>query len=142
MLYKGFISELFVPDMDPTEDWYYKTYFDSGEFGFGQSASSLQPLTDCPSNAAFLDAFYQSSNGSPVQISNAFCIFEKYSGDVMWRHTEIEIPNQVVYINIMSILHFLILIYYNYHSRLRLSYFEDKMPILHLISVMLLSFPL
>ncbi|KAK7357479.1 hypothetical protein VNO80_16767 [Phaseolus coccineus] len=64
VLYKGFISELFVPYQDPTEEWYYTTYFDS--------------------------------DGSPVKIPNAFCIFEKYAGDIMWRHTEISIPNQVI----------------------------------------------
>ncbi|KAI9114853.1 hypothetical protein K1719_013866 [Acacia pycnantha] len=87
---------MFVPYMDPTTDWYFKTYFDCGEFGFGQSASSLQPLSDCPSNAAFLDAFYQNSHGSPVQVPNAFCIFQKYAGDIMWRHTETGIPNKVI----------------------------------------------
>ena len=59
--------------------------------------SSLQPLTDCPPNAEFIDAYYASSDGTPVKISNAFCIFEKYAGDIMWRHTEISIPNEVVH---------------------------------------------
>ncbi|CAI8604703.1 unnamed protein product [Vicia faba] len=57
VLYKGFISEVFVPYQDPTEE--------------------------C-------------SDGTPVKISNAFCIFEKYAGDIMWRHTEIALPNEVI----------------------------------------------
>ncbi|CAH2034759.1 unnamed protein product [Thlaspi arvense] len=92
VLYKGHISEIFVPYMDPSEEWYSNTFFDCGEFGCGQRAVSLAPYTDCPGNAAFMDGVFASQDGTPIKISNVMCIFEKYAGDIMWRHTEAEIP--------------------------------------------------
>ncbi|GMY27430.1 amine oxidase [copper-containing] alpha 2, peroxisomal-like [Fagus crenata] len=96
VLYRGFISELFVPYMNPTEEWYYKNFFDCGEFGFGQSAVSLKPLADCPTNAVFLDLYYAAEDGTLVKISNTFCIFENHAGDIMWRLTELGIPGEVI----------------------------------------------
>lgn len=96
VLYRGYISEFFVPYMDPTSSWYFKTFLDSGEFGFGQSMVSLEPLADWPSNAAFLDAYFAGEDGVLVKTTNAFCVFQKYAGDIMWRHTESEIHDEEV----------------------------------------------
>nr|KYP69818.1 Primary amine oxidase [Cajanus cajan] len=95
VLYRGYISELFVPYQDPTEEWYYKTYFDAGEFGFGQSMVSLEPLHDCPPQAQFLDMYFAGRDGTPQHLENAICVFEQYGG-ISWRHTETGIPNEEI----------------------------------------------
>ncbi|KAK2664781.1 hypothetical protein Ddye_003355 [Dipteronia dyeriana] len=51
VMYKGFSSELFVPYMDPDENWYFKTYMDAGEYGLGVTALPLLPLNDSPREA-------------------------------------------------------------------------------------------
>ncbi|KAH1221577.1 Primary amine oxidase 2 [Glycine max] len=68
----------------------------SGEFGFGQSMVSLEPLADWPSNAAFLDAYFAGEDGVLVKTTNAFCVFQKYAGDIMWRHIESEIHDEEI----------------------------------------------
>ncbi|KAL3626249.1 hypothetical protein CASFOL_029798 [Castilleja foliolosa] len=96
VLYKGYISELFVPYQDPSEEWYFKTFLDIGEFGFGLCTMPLQPNTDCPENAVFLDGYYTTRDGDIARISNVFCVFERYAGDVMWRHSEAALPGDPV----------------------------------------------
>ena len=99
VLYKGFASELFVPYMDPTEGWYFRTYMDAGEYGLGLQCMSLQPLNDCPRNAYYMDATFIDADGKPYIRSNMICIFESYAGDIAWRHTESPISDQEVLYN-------------------------------------------
>ena len=49
--------------MDPTEGWYWRTYMDSGEYGFGIFLSPLTPGVDCPAYATFLPAVVHADDG-------------------------------------------------------------------------------
>ncbi|KAG2255918.1 hypothetical protein Bca4012_092954 [Brassica carinata] len=65
VLYKGHLSEMFIPYMVPvSNDWYSITYLDYGDFGCGQSTVSLEPYNDCPANDAFMDGVFESQDGT------------------------------------------------------------------------------
>lgn len=89
VLYQAHLSEVFVPYMDPDEGWYWRTYMDSGEYGFGIFLSPLRPGVDCPAHATFLPAAVHQDSGAPAEIPDAVCIFERDIGDPAWRHYEI-----------------------------------------------------
>lgn len=88
VLYKGFPSELFVPYMDPGEAWYFKTFMDAGEYGIGALTLSLVPLNDCPRNSYYMDGVFVASDGKPYVQPDIICIFERYTGDISWRHSD------------------------------------------------------
>lgn len=89
VLYQAHLSEVFVPYMDPDIGWYFRTYMDSGEYGFGIFLSPLKAGVDCPDYARFLPAVVHDDAGAPVEIPDALCIFERSVGDPAWRHYEI-----------------------------------------------------
>jgi len=82
-------SEMFVPYMDPSQTWAYRAYMDIGEYGFGALASPLKPGSDCPANARFLDATISDDHGKPLTIKNVICVFERDTGEPLWRHYEV-----------------------------------------------------
>ena len=89
VLYQAHLSEVFVPYMDPAQGWYFRTYMDSGEYGFGLFLTPLTAGVDCPGHATFLPALVNDDQGSPLEIPNAICVFERYIGDPAWRHFEV-----------------------------------------------------
>ena len=87
--YQITLSEMFVPYMDPDDAWYFRSYMDIGEYGFGLLASQLQPGIDCPESATFLDATLADDMGQPFTASGVTCVFERNTGDPNWRHAEL-----------------------------------------------------
>jgi primary-amine oxidase len=81
-------SEMFVPYMDATPTWAFRSYMDIGEYGFGGLASPLRPGQDCPATATFLNLTIADSKGEPVALKGVVCVFERPSGDPLWRHDE------------------------------------------------------
>ncbi len=88
VLYQASLSELFVPYMDPDVGWYFRTYMDAGEYGVGRLAAPLEAGLDCPPNAVFLPAVFADDWGDPYTREQATCLFERYAGNVAWRHYE------------------------------------------------------
>jgi primary-amine oxidase len=79
---------MFVPYMDADYGWQSRTYFDTGEYGAGLAASSLEPGVDCPETASFLPVDFADDKGQPFTTPRAVCVFERSAGDPIWRHYE------------------------------------------------------
>lgn len=94
VLYQGSLAEIFVPYQDPSANWYYRTYMDAGEFGFGLLASPLTPGLDVPANAVLLDALVAAALPDPsvpvvpLPLPRVVGVFERLTGDPAWRHFE------------------------------------------------------
>jgi primary-amine oxidase len=91
VLYEASLSELFVPYMDPEETWASgHVFLDAGEYSasVGGLIKPLRPDVDCPANAKYLSGTFVSSKGAPQIRPQLACLFERYTGDVAWRHQE------------------------------------------------------
>jgi primary-amine oxidase len=75
-----------VPYMSPQKDWYVRTFIDAGEFSAGGLADSLSPGIDCPDHATYIDSVVPAGAGWPTDKPRVACVFERSSGDMIWRH--------------------------------------------------------
>ncbi len=80
------LSEVFVPYMDPSPEWNYRTFLDAGEFGLGYMISPMHAGVDCPEASYLLDLSFPNDIGGTYIRPNALCIFERATGDPAWRH--------------------------------------------------------
>jgi primary-amine oxidase len=88
VLYRASLSEMVVPYGDPHDGFYWRTYFDAGEYGMGRLTNSLKLGCDCLGEIRYLDAVLPDGAGEPQTIENAICIHEEDAG-VLWKHTEL-----------------------------------------------------
>jgi len=88
VLYQAALSELFVPYMDPSPGWYYKTFIDAGEYGMGNMLTGILPGQDCPENATLLDAVLPGVTGRAQTFEKVVAVFERYAGNPAWRHVD------------------------------------------------------
>jgi primary-amine oxidase len=86
ILYEGSLSEIFVPYMDPGVGWYPRNFLDAGEYTAGGLIKPLARAVDCPTDAAYMDMVVVGDDGRPRDVPDVICVFERYAGDVLWRH--------------------------------------------------------
>lgn len=86
VLYEGYMSEIFVPYMDPSFGWAYRNFIDAGEYTAGGLTKPLLKGLDAPDYAHYMDGLVLQDNGRPSPVANLIAIFERESGDPSWRH--------------------------------------------------------
>jgi len=94
VMYQGSLAEIFVPYQDAGTNWYYRTFMDVGEFGFGLLASPLALGLDVPDNAVLLDGLVAAAIPDPslpvipLPLARVMGVFERLTGSPAWRHFE------------------------------------------------------
>jgi primary-amine oxidase len=87
ILYRASLSEMVVPYGDPGPTQNKKNAFDSGEYGMGQCANSLELGCDCLGHIKYFDGVITNSRGELQIIKNAICMHEEDYG-ILWKHTD------------------------------------------------------
>jgi primary-amine oxidase len=77
IMHRAALAEMVVPYGDPHDGFYWRTYFDAGEYGMGRCTNSLQLGCDCLGEIRYMDAVVADRAGEPQPIHNAICIHEE-----------------------------------------------------------------
>ncbi len=85
VLYRASVAEMVVPYGDPHDGYYWRSYFDAGEYGLGKTTNSLELGCDCLGEIYYFDAVLSDSAGEPETIVNAVCMHEEDQG-ILWKH--------------------------------------------------------
>jgi primary-amine oxidase len=89
VIYRASLSEMVVPYGDPGETWFFRNAFDMGEYAMGRFANQLEPLTDAPENAVFLNNIFPNEAGGAFEAPRTVAIFER-DGGLLWKHLDFE----------------------------------------------------
>ncbi len=87
VLHRASLSEMVVPYGDPHDGYYWRSYFDAGEYGIGRLADSLERGCDCLGEIRYLDATLADGAGEPFTVANAICVHEEDAG-IAHKHGE------------------------------------------------------
>jgi primary-amine oxidase len=87
VLYRGSLSEMYIPYGDPSFQQYRKNVFDMGEFGLGIWTNTLELGCDCLGEIRYFDTVISDEFGQPKPIKNAICMHEEDDG-ILWKHLD------------------------------------------------------
>ena len=87
ILQRASIAEMAVPYADPSVGYYWRAYFDAGEYGLGRTANSLVLGCDCLGLIHYFDAVFADEAGEPQMLRNAVCLHEE-DYNVLWKHAD------------------------------------------------------
>src|ERR671934_227743 len=109
VLYRGSVSEMWIPYGDPSPQHYRKNVFDMGEYGVGLLSNSLELGCDCLGEIRYFDGVVNDNDGNPLTITNAICLHEEDYG-ILWKHmdfrtgqTEVRRSRRLVLSNIATV---------------------------------------
>lgn len=93
ILYRASLSDMLVPYGDADPNWSFRNAFDEGEYGIGRMAGPIDPKTDVPANATFVDADFADDRGRPYKVEKAMALYER-DGGIEWKHLDTYVSNQ------------------------------------------------
>ena len=93
VLYRASLSDMLVPYGDADPNWSFRNAFDEGEYGIGRMAGPIDPKTDVPANAVFVDADFADDMGKPYKVEKAMALYER-DGGLLWKHLDTYVSNQ------------------------------------------------